>query len=449
MLALNRFHSFIKKHSLFQREDKVLLAVSGGRDSVLMAHLFKQSGFNFGIAHCNFNLRKHEAEADEQFTSDLALELEAPFFSTCFDTKAYSKEHHISIQMAARNLRYSWLEEIRNDFDYRHISLAHNQNDTVETMLLNLIRGTGIAGLHGILPKRDHLIRPLLFLNRDEIDEIVSSENISYRDDSSNSSSKYGRNKIRLEVIPKLKELNPNLEETFEANRSRFAELEIVLNERLAELKQSLFKEINKDQFNIELSSLKKLHPVKTLLFGLFHPYGFTEAVLHDLIKSWDGQSGKIFESVSHQLLLDRKSLILTKKSFEKKSSVQIDVNAHYIEWNKQYFKSNILSIEDFTIKKTQNLVQVDIDLLKFPLILRSWKIGDSFQPLGMKGKKKVSDFFIGQKIPLNLKDDIGILENGTGEIIWIAGFCMADHFKINPNTKKVFIFEQQTSHGK
>ncbi len=449
MLVLNRFHSFIKQHSLFKSEDRILLALSGGRDSVLMAHLFKQSGFNFGIAHCHFNLRKHEADADEQFTSNLASELEAPFFSTRFNTESYAKKHRISVQMAARDLRYSWLEEIRNDFGYQYIALAHHQNDTVETMLLNLTRGTGIAGLHGILPKRDRLIRPLLFLNRDEITEIIRLENISFRDDSSNNSSKYARNKIRLEVIPKLKELNPKLEETFEANRGRFAELEILLNERLAELKQSLFKEITKERFQIELASLKKLHPLKTLLFGLFHPYGFTEPVLHDLIKSWNGQPGKIFESHSYQLLLDRRHLILSKKSSVEKPEIQINASTNHIEWNKQHFKIHITSIENFTLQKTPNLAQVDFDLLKFPLKLRSWKSADVFHPLGMKGKKKLSDFFTGQKIPLNLKNDIGILEDGTGEIIWIAGFRLDDRFKTSLNTKKVFIFGQQTVDGK
>ncbi|MGB4774174.1 MAG: tRNA lysidine(34) synthetase TilS [Daejeonella sp.] len=449
MLPLNRLLSFIKQHDLFQPEERTLLAVSAGRDSVLMVHLFKKAGFNFGIAHCNFNLRADEADADEQFTKKLAEKLDVTFYSKRFDTKIYSQKHHISIQMAARELRYDWLEKIRREFDFKYIAFAHHQNDGIETMLLNLTRGTGIAGIHGILPKRNQIIRPLLFLNRDEIDELVKTENLDYRDDSSNQSSKYARNKIRLEVIPKLKELNPKLEETFEANRRRFAELEIILNQRIEELKQSLFKEISTNEIQIELSSLKKLNPLHTLLFGLFNPYGFTESVLHDLVNSWDGQAGKTFESPNYKLILDRDHIILTKRSEDEIEDVQINLEDTSIEWNNQVFKSYVSSLKDFQLQKCSNLVQLDFDLLKFPLKLRTWQKGDIFKPIGLKGNKKLSDFFIDQKIPLHKKHKIGVLENGSGEILWIVGYRMSDRFKISPNTKKVFIFEQQTAHGK
>ena len=244
MSPLDRFHSFIQEQGLFEASDHILLAVSGGRDSVLLVHFFKQCGFNFGIAHCNFMLRGAESKADELVVSELATRMEVPFFSTFLDAKSYASTHHVSIQMAARDLRYRWLEKMRAEFGFRYVALAHHQNDTVETMLLNLTRGTGIAGLHGILPKRDALIRPMLCFNRAEIDRTIAEMNISYRDDRSNRSTKYARNKIRLEVIPKLKELNPRLEETFEANRKRFAELEMILNDRIAALHDALFKEV-------------------------------------------------------------------------------------------------------------------------------------------------------------------------------------------------------------
>ena len=439
----NRLYTFIKQHALFMSEEPILLAVSGGRDSVLMAHLFNEAGFNFGIAHCNFNLRDLESEKDEQFTSDLALELDVPFFSSSFDTLKHSKQHHVSIQMAARDLRYQWLEEIRSDFDYQYIAIAQHQNDVMETMLLNLTRGTGIAGMHGILPKKGRIIRPLLFLKRDEIDKMVADKGIVYREDSSNLSTKYARNKIRLEVIPVLKELNPSLEETFESNRKRFEELEIVLEKRLADLKSQLFNLVKPDEYEIDLQGLKKLDPADTLLYGLFHPFAFTESTLQDFKRSWDGEPGKIFSSVSHDLFLDRERIILAKKKGSLESAVNIKDHVTSLNWNEKKYKAGTILIDHFILSKEKSVAQLDFDLLNFPLTLRKWNEGDRFQPLGVKGTKKLSDFFIEQKVPLIRKKDIGILENGNGDILWIAGFRIDERYKIKSNTKKVFIFEQ------
>lgn len=443
MIALNRLHFFIKQHALFLPEDRVLLAVSGGRDSVLMAHLFKAAGFNFGIAHCNFNLRATEADEDELFTSELALELGVPFFTTRFDTTAYASANHISIQMAARDLRYQWLEDIRRDFDFHYIGLAHHQNDVIETMLLNLTRGTGIAGLHGILSKKNKLIRPLLFLTREEIDEIFLQNAFPYREDSSNLSVKYARNKIRLEVIPVLKELNPSLEQTFEASRKRFAELETLLEQRVNEIKEQLLIKQNDTEYEIALPELKKLIPLKTLLFGLFHPFDFSENVLNDLINAWDGSPGKRFFSSTHQILLDRNRIILSRIGLDRPEDIQIDTDNELFSWNDKKFGSSIIPIEKFELSREKNIAQLDFDLLEFPLKLRSWKSGDHFQPLGLKSRKKLSDLFIEQKIALNHKKDIGILENKQGDIIWVAGLRIDERYKITPNTKKVFIFEQ------
>ena len=441
----NRLIPFIKQHALFLPEERILLAVSGGRDSVLMAHLFNEAGFNFGIAHCNFNMRGEESKKDEQFTSDLAAELDVPFFTTTFDTIEYSQQQHISIQMAARDLRYEWLEEIRSDFDFQYIAIAQHQNDVMETMLLNLTRGTGIAGMHGILPKKGNIIRPLLFLNREEINKVVEETGLLSREDSSNESTKYARNKIRLGVIPVLKELNPSLEETFEANRKRFEELEILLEKRVKEIKSELFKEIQTDEYEISLQGLKELDPVDTLLFGLFHPFGFTETVLHDFKRSWNGEPGKVFSSVSYDLNLDRSTAILVKRKGDIQDSIYIQEEKTSLKWNEKTYEGNVISIDHFILRNQASVAQLDLNLLKFPLVLRRWNDGDRFQPLGVKGTKKLSDFFIEQKIPLSRKKDIGILENGNGDIIWIAGFRIDERYKITANTKKVFIFEQFT----
>lgn len=445
MDALNRLVLFIKQHALFLPEERILLAVSGGRDSVLMAHLFNDAGLNFGIAHCNFNLRGEESKKDEQFTSDLAAELDVPFFTSMFDTVEYSQQHHISIQMAARDLRYQWLEEIRSDFDFQYIAIAQHQNDVMETMLLNLTRGTGIAGMHGIFPKKGKIIRPLLFLSRDEINELVGQKRLLYREDSSNKSNKYARNKIRLEVIPVLKELNPSLEQTFEANRKRFEELEMLLEKHVNEIKSGLFKETGPDEYEISLPGLKALDPMDTLLYGLFHPFGFTEPVLNDFKNSWDGKPGKVFSSVSYDINLDRNKVLLVKRKNNIPEQLYIDDTTATFGWGDKTFKISSAASADYSLRYQAGLAQLDFALLKFPLILREWKDGDRFQPLGVKGKKKLSDFFIEQKIPLSRKHNIGILENGNGDILCIAGLRIDERYKITANTKKVFILEPYT----
>ena len=446
MLNLSAFQAFIKEHQLFNPEQQVLLAVSGGRDSVLMAHYFKQSAFNFGIAHCNFSLRGKESEAEEQFTATLAAEMDIAFYSTIFDTRGYASENGISLQMAARDLRYQWLEEIRADFGYQYISLAHHQNDTVETMLLNLTRGTGIAGLHGIRPKRNKLIRPLLFLNRNEIDEIVVNENIAFRDDTSNGSTKYARNKIRLKVIPVLKELNPQLENTFLKNAKRFSEMEIILQQKTDKLKQELFQQSKNGEITISIKKISELHPIDLLMFSLFSAFNFTEAVLGDLKKGLKNQSGKIFESISHQITIDRENLFLCPiaKGYESEE-ILIDLDGE-ISWNGNHFKSELLPVSAFRNKTNNNIVQLDYHLLVLPLKMRSWRNGDYFYPFGMKGRKKLSNFFIEQKIPLVRKEKIGVLENGNGDILWIAGLRPDSRYKITSKTEKIFILEKQTS---
>ncbi len=237
MLPVKRFTDFIEQNDLIGHDGKILAAVSGGMDSVLMAHLLNAAGFNFGIAHCNFQLRGEEAERDQQFAEALALQLGVPFHTTIFDTSAYAAEKKISIQMAARELRYQWFGQICRQAGYQAVATAHHQNDAMETILLNLTRGTGIAGMHGILPKNGLLVRPLLFLKRAEIEDIVRENGLDYVEDSSNSSVKYARNKIRLEVIPRLAELNPALENTFRQNLEHFRQLEALLEQKLAELR--------------------------------------------------------------------------------------------------------------------------------------------------------------------------------------------------------------------
>ena len=440
MLPLQTFAEYIRQNTLFGPGHKILLAVSGGKDSVLMVHFFKQAGFDFGIAHCNFGLRGAESQRDEHFVRTLAAVIDVPVYITHFETKAYAARQKISTQMAARDLRYRWFEELRTTEKFDFIAVAHHQNDAIETVLLNLVRGTGIAGLHGILPKRDHLIRPLLFLSRKEIDRLISSNSIEYMEDSSNLSTNYARNKIRLDVIPKLKEINPNLEETFAHNIERFSDIEIILQQRIAQLREEICEERLNGVY-LPIEKINMLHPQRLLMFELLKPYGFTEMVSDELLASLQKQSGTSFYSNTHRITIDRASVILTKLGEEHdyhlvhRSDKTVTIGRQLIE---------ITYAEEVAFERNQHKAFVDLDKMIFPLILRSWQDGDRFMPLGMKNYKKLSDFFIDQKVPLPEKENIPILINGNGEIIWLTGLRQDNRYKVTSTTKKVVIFEQK-----
>ncbi|HEY9195888.1 MAG TPA: tRNA lysidine(34) synthetase TilS [Mucilaginibacter sp.] len=440
MLPVARFVNFIELNDLFAPGSKVLAAVSGGMDSVLMAHLLKAAGFNFGIAHCNFQLRGDEALRDQEFCNNLAIRLGVPFHTINFNTRQYAAENKISIQMAARELRYQWFNTIAGQQGYQAIALAHHQNDTIETILLNLTRGTGIAGLHGILPKNGMLARPLLFLNRDEIEAAVTNNKLDYVEDSSNSSAKYARNKLRLEVIPRLKELNPSLEKTFENNLKHFRDLEILLENQLSVLKQTIIRWDDGGIFLLT-EDVKRLNPTRLLLFKLLQEYGFNETTVDDVLSVLDKHAGRTFESDGYLLVLDRDRLIIRPGQQGRLAGINIYEDEHEAKYG-PYRLSLLHDDSPFIVKDNPMAASVDAALLVYPLTIRAWQEGDHFYPLGMKGRKKLSDFFISLKIPLPKKQEIPVLVNGNGEIIWIAGYRADERYKVTDNTKKVTIFE-------
>ncbi|SHF71133.1 tRNA lysidine(34) synthetase TilS [Pedobacter caeni] len=453
MLPLQNFKDYIGQNALFTANDKILLAVSGGRDSVLMVHLFKLSGYNFGIAHCNFNLRGEESIRDEHFVKMLAATLDVPFYVTHFETKAYATAHKVSIQMAARDLRYQWFEEIRSKEGYACIALAQHQDDAIETVLLNLTRGTGIAGLHGILPKRGHLIRPLLFLSRTEINELMEGEKLDYVEDSSNLSTNYARNKIRLKVLPQLKEINGNLEVTFQHNIQRFADTELVLQKVVADLSRNLLIQ-KQDGIYLSIAEVKGLSPQKLLLFEVLKPYGFSEHLVADVLQALDKQSGISFFSSSHQLTLDREDLIL-KVLKDKDAVARQHLLIHAKEGGTLLPEGelNMLNVtksifdRDYGFKNDPFEAYLDAEKLIYPLVLRSKQTGDKFKPIGMSSFKKLSDLFIDEKIPVTRKDDIPVLVNGNGEIIWVVGLRADNRYKLGPGTKNVTILTFRNLH--
>jgi tRNA(Ile)-lysidine synthase len=440
MLPVTRFTQFINQNQLFEANGFILAAVSGGMDSVLLTHLLKAAGYNFAIAHCNFQLRGAEADADQQFCRQLALDMQVPFHTVNFNTTAYAHEHKLSIQMAARQLRYQWFVQLNTEQAYTAVALAHHQNDAIETILLNLTRGTGIAGLHGILPKSGLWVRPLLFLSRKEIEEVMQQSRLAWREDSSNAGTKYARNKIRHEVIPHLQQLNPNLEQTFERNLVHFRQLEQLLQQQVTLAKKELWVQAGTDVF-LDLQGINKLYPQRLLLLELFKDYGFNETAIDDLIATLPKHSGRVFESATHTLLLDRDKLILSPK--DGKAPVAVSIYEH--EDVKPFGNYTIHISYTNELKQMpehQQVAAADADLLVYPLTLRAWQQGDSFVPLGMRGSKKLSDFFINQKVPLHQKMQVPLVVNGNGEVIWIAGYRLDDRYKVRDRTKKVIIFE-------
>jgi len=444
MFPLQKFRDYITENSLLCPGHKVLLTVSGGRDSVLLVHLFKLAGYACGIAHCNFNLRGDESQRDEEFVKMLAATMDMPFYVKHFDTKAYAEEHQISTQMAARTLRYTWFEEVKVQENYDFIAVAHHQTDAIETILLNLTRGTGIAGLHGILPKRGSLIRPLLCLSRAEIDEVIKKEHLDFVEDSSNRADHYARNRIRLHVLPQLKAINPNLEQTFEQNIQKFSETEMVLQQVVSTLRSSICK-TQHNLTTLSLAEIKALKPRQLLLFELLKPFNFQDPVVKDILSSLDKQSGVSFYSHSHRATIDRGELLVSPLE---PSAAQLDLAIHpqdevVVFGARQLLisHSNHLSFE-----KVKHKAYIDGDKLRYPLVLRSWQEGDRFVPLGMSVSKKLSDYFIDEKVPLPLKAHIPILVNGNGEIIWIAGMRADNRYKVSASSKKVTIFELKSA---
>lgn len=440
MLPLAQFVDYIKKNALFTERDKILLAVSGGKDSVLMAQLFKLAGYQFSIAHCNFNLRGEESQRDEVFVKLLSANLAVPFHVAHFDTKAYASRYQVSTQMAARDLRYQWFDNISKEHGYQFIALAHHQNDSIETLLLNLTRGTGISGLHGILPKKDKWVRPLLFLSRKEIDDLIEENNIDFVTDSSNESAKYARNKIRLNVIPQLLEINPNLAHTFEQNIKRFSETEELLKLVIEQMRNDLVKERNGIN-TLSITKLKALKPQQLILFELLRPFHFTNFVVDEIIGSLDKKSGTSFYSQTHRATIDRGQLLISalqKKPFQD----------HFFMHPKDQFitigdqKISLFYTESNLVEANPDKAFVDLEKLIFPLIIRFKQDGDRFMPLGMKHYKKLSDFFIDQKVAIPQKEKTLLLINGNGEIIWVAGLRQDNRYKVNATTKKVAIFE-------
>ena len=419
-----------------ERGAKIIIAVSGGIDSVVMLDLFSKSDYECMVAHCNFNLRGNESLEDEGFVKSLENKYGIPVHSKSFDTKKYAEENKISIQMAARDLRYDWFEELLSQHQFDSIATAHNLNDQVETFFINLARGTGIKGLSGIKERYGNLIRPLLWASRDQIREYADTNNLEWREDSSNSSMKYTRNKIRHEILPLLKVINPAFSETMQLNLKKLRDVEKIYLTELDVKKRYLLIPDEKSS-KIHIPSLLKEKNYRVWLYEILQEYGFTSGTVDDIsLALRKKESGKKFYSEKYRVIKDREYLIIGER-------LESDSRRFYIEdGQKEISKPIAMEIEeldkaDFKHEKSLKTAQLDYDKVSFPLIIRKWEKGDYFMPLGMQNLKKVSDFFIDQKMSIPEKEKTWLLANGK-HIVWVIGQRIDERFKITDETEIV-----------
>lgn len=416
--------------------DRLLLAISGGHDSMVMAHLFQLCTYWVSVAHVNFQLRGEDSDRDEQFVRDWCNQNKIPFFSQRVETNNYATENKLSIQMAARDLRYRWFNELLEKDGFQYLVTAHHLNDSIETVLINLARGTGLEGLTGISAKSGNLIRPLLFATRTDLENYAAQHEIAWREDSSNATDDYQRNFIRHHIVPAFKKLNPSFEETIKETLSKI-QSEFNLLETDLELwkKENLLSEngiikIKKSGLGFSDGAARLWHCIKD--------YGFRFSTCEDIVQALHGQSGKQFLTNSHKLIVDRNFLLLTlvDNNWTEVSIEHEQDLAMLGPWRIEILKSN-----NTQPSGNLNKASLDIEKLSFPLVWRKWRSGDLFCPLGMEHHKKISDFLIDQKISVAEKDSVTVLES-NGEIVWVAGYRVDNRFKITEHTKRAIAFQ-------
>jgi tRNA(Ile)-lysidine synthase len=415
---------------------KFLLAVSGGIDSMVMAHLFITAEYKCAIAHCNFSLRGEESDADEDFVRQFAVKHSLPFYSIRFDTNWYAAQKKISIQLAARELRYRWFEEMRKKHGFDRIAVAHNSDDSLETFFINLSRGAGLNGLTGISDTFGYIIRPLIDFSKSDILEYAIANRVQYREDSSNLSDKYLRNKFRLRVLPVLDEISPSF-------REKAAESIAYLNRANQFIKAETDRFLQDNSFAkgddlfIPLADVRQFHSKKILLFYILKPFGFRGETITNICTCVDNAvCGKQFFSSTHCLLIDRMHLIISP-TLEHHSPYLIDKDTNIDTESFKLYCEIVEKDADYQLLRNKNIGEFDLSKLSFPLILRRCKEGDRFVPLGMEGHKKLSDFFINAKLPVTEKRRRLVLVSGE-DIIWLVGLRLDERFKVSESTRQV-----------
>ncbi|MFT3936306.1 MAG: tRNA lysidine(34) synthetase TilS [Chitinophagaceae bacterium] len=453
MNLLNQFISFIHKENLFSPKDKLLLAVSGGIDSVVLCELCHQAGYDFTIAHCNFQLRGAESERDEQFVRSLGNKYNKTVLVKKFDTNAYAVEKKVSIQVAARELRYAWFAELLTDdsrlttddsrLTTHHSRLttlltAHHADDNIETLLMNFFKGTGIAGLRGILPKQGKVVRPLLFAKKEDIKKFAEASRLNWVEDSSNQSDKYTRNYFRNQLIPLVKNIYPEAENNLANNLQRFREIELLYHQSIDLHKKKLI-ERKGNEIHIPVLKLQKTVPLASVLYEIIKDYHFSAEQTQEVIALLDSSTGKYVQSSTHRAIKNRNWLIISPNQSTAANNILIEEKDSEV-----IYEAGVLTFQpnsQLPIPNSPSIACLDAEEIKFPLLLRKWKEGDYFYPLGMRKKKKLARFFIDQKFSKTDKEKMWVLESDK-KIIWIVGHRIDDRFKITGSTKKTLLIK-------
>ena len=430
------FHKHIKAEFPELLETPFLIAISGGVDSVVLAHLCNYLKLDFALAHCNFHLRAEESDHDALFVEKLAKQLNCKFFKKSFDTKEESRVSKASIQITARHLRYQWFEQLIESTSYKLLLTAHHLDDSLETFIINLSRSTGIKGLTGIPGQNDYIRRPLLSFSKKEIKDYAIDHNLEWREDQSNTSTKYLRNQIRHKIVPELKQINPNFLSNFGSSLQKIKDAESLLEDYTHLLFKALIKEKD-DHYEIDIERLKQYPNQKAILYQLLESFGFKE--WDDVFHLIDTQTGKYIESPTHSIYKNRDKLVLSANSTQQFQSIDIDEDQFEVQLNGNRLK---LSKVDKLGDLDSNLAYFDYAKLKFPLSLRSVNKGDFFYPFGMKGKKKLSDFLKDEKISPHKKSNQSVLCNGNDDIIWVLSLRTDNRYRVDQATDKILKIE-------
>lgn len=431
---LDKIKRYIADNKLFEQSDKLLVGLSGGADSMALLNVLIELKYDCVAAHCNFHLRGEESDKDQLYVEDWCNFKNIPLITVDFDTTKYAADNKISIEMAARELRYGWFERVRKEHDADYIAVGHHLNDSIETFLLNLIRGTGISGLSGIAPKNGRVVRPLLSVSREEIEEYLDGKATNFRVDSTNLEDIYTRNFVRLNLLPSLEKINPSINDAIARTSKNLSEVEKVYRHVM----EKDIKEVLLDNV-IDIVKLRQTISPQSVLFEILFPLGFSPSSIEDVLDSIDATPGKVFYSPSHRLIKDRISLLIDELSTNEVENRTFTINKGNTHIDLPLDMSFDVKPYPVDITKSPKYLYLDADLITYPLVLRKWQLGDWFVPFGMKGRKKLSDFFTDQKFSIKDKEDVWILVSGE-DIVWVVGHRSDDRFRVTPKTKNVLV---------
>ncbi len=466
MQLLQQFRDYITAHRLFTVQQQLLLAVSGGVDSVVLCELCKQAGYPFVIAHCNFGLRGEESMRDEQFVRSLGHKYDVQVLVKQFDTRAYAAAHKLSVQEAARELRYSWFREVlgrsgevgksgspeagdlKSEIGGRrsegsthdspltthYLATAHHADDNIETMLMHFFRGTGVHGLRGMLPKQDVVVRPLLFARKSELLQFAEQHQLMWVEDSSNATDKYSRNYFRHQVIPMLQQVYPAVENNLLDNLQRFADTEVLYQQAVQRHLKKLLT-IRGNEVHIPVLKLRNITPLQAVVYEVIHQYGFTAAQVKEVINLLDSETGKYVQSTTHRIIRNRNWLIIAPQQHAEAATIIVEQGEREIPFANGKLVLQTMHRKKETLPGDKTIGCFDANAICFPLILRRWKQGDYFYPLGMPKKKKVARFLVDQKLSMTDKENVWVLEMDK-KIIWIVGMRIDNRFKVTDATR-------------